>query len=482
MALLSIRTTNTDQNGDLSETWAIRRRLRDYAAVGRKLFWQRFIIYSMAIFLAGAYYDPFLAAISFGGVCLCEAYDGYAFRQILRRRLVTRQDTRSAMAKIYIGTLASSVTIAMFCISVAVQQGIGTGHFLPLFLLVSAAIFAAMNNHHFLPVLGLRLSIYIAAILFIPLRDVWIVRPPLSAGMWLDLFTVLFVLGFLLELSRSFLVGYSAYLTSRKELEDEHKRTKAAYEAKTRFLATVSHELRTPLTSIKGALEMINTGQLGEPPDKMVRLLEMATRNSVRLSDLVGDLLFLQSAEVGKIEYNLQRIDMNALVTEGINQFQPYAAKAKVEIVSETIGDDYFIVGDKSRIEQVLTNLLSNAAKFSDKQSTIYVCLERVGDALRLKVRDEGIGIPDGSEHLVFEEFTQLDGNDNRKFDGTGLGLSISKRIIEAHGGKISYTSQVGVGTTFVIELEATPAPELSLPDENGNVHRLKSEPNKNAA
>jgi signal transduction histidine kinase len=393
---------------------------------------------------------------------MCEVYDHFAFRFILKHKKWSRRTVRRAMLVTYGGTLLSSVTIAAFCIAIAVQQQIGTGHFLPLFLLVSASIFATMNNHQLLPVLLLRLSIYIVTVIFIPARDVWIVSPPLSSDIWLHLFTVLFVLAFILELSRSFLVGYSQFLKSRRELEEEHKRTKQAYETKTRFLATVSHELRTPLTSIKGALELINSGSLGAPPRNMEKLLEIATRNSARLHDLVGDILFIQSAEVGRIDYKFEPLELGDLVKETVERFRPYAEKLGVDIDAAPNPLPVWVTGDRKRLDQVLMNLLSNAAKFSAGQSVIKISIDNNDDTVRLSVADQGIGIAENMQEAVFAEFIQLDAQDDRKFGGTGLGLSISKRIMEAHGGQIGYESQLDLGTTFFIDVRKAAAPVLS--------------------
>lgn len=441
------------------KNWAISRRIRDYAIVGRKLLLQRMAIYTAAIVLSGTYYDPRIALLFFLAVCACEAQEAYILSKVIKQTSWSDRAVRNTMVRLYVSTLLSSVTIALFCISIAMQQNLGGGHFLPLFLLVSASIFAAMNNHHFLKVLALRLSIYVAAILFIAIRDVWIVRPPLSSEIWLHLFTVVFVLAFIFELARSFLTGYSGYLASRRELEEEHEKTRAAYEAKTRFLATVSHELRTPLTSIKGALDLVNSGAAGEPPEKMKRLLDMAGRNGKRLSDLVGDLLFLQSADFGKIAMEIEKLEMGEILQEAIAKFEPYGDKYQVSISADLPSGEYWVDGDRKRIDQVIMNLLSNAAKFSKRGGTVRVWLDAKTDFIRLSVEDQGIGIADGSEKEVFEEFAQLDSHDNRKFEGTGLGLSISKRIVEAHGGTINYISVVNVGTTFWIELKRATAP-----------------------
>lgn len=436
-------------------TWADRHRLRDYAQIGQKLFIQRFVIYSAAILLTGFYYDWGTAAFYFAAVILCELFDFKVFHSVLKRKSLTPRVFRKDMVQVYIGTFFSALTISMFCVSIARLQGLGGGHFFPLFMLVSASIFAAMNNHHFLLVLALRLFIYVAAILYIPIRDVVIVQPPLTSEIWMSLFTVLFVLGFIVELARNFLVGYSVQLASRIELENEHKRALSAIDAKTRFLATVSHELRTPLTSIKGALDMINSGVLGKPPDKMGRLLEMAGRNSDRLGDLVGDLLFLQSSDAGHMTLNKERLDLGRLAHDAVEQTLPYAQRVNVTIRVDATLDEHWIEGDKKRIEQVLLNLLSNAAKFSNAGGDVRVTVETLDDEVYLRVRDEGIGIPKGTETHIFEEFFQIDSQDDRQFEGSGLGLSISKRIVEAHGGQITYDSELGVGTTFVVVFDA---------------------------
>lgn len=433
--------------------WAMKRRLRDYANVGRHLFLQRVVIYSSAILLSGAYYDPYIAAFFLVAVGLYEVFDSYVFHLIVHRKTWAPKNIRNAMIGIHVGTFFSAITNSAFCISISQQQGLVDGHFLPLFMLVSATIFAAMNNHQFLSVLCLRLSIYICAILYIPIHDLWIVRPPLSSELWLHLFTVVFVLGFIVELSRNLLAGYARDLRSRQKLEHEHNLTKQALYAKTRFLATVNHELRTPLTSIKGAFDLINSGALGPAPQKMERLVEVASRNTNKLTDLVDDLLFLQTSDIGKIKFEFRNVDLRELVNEAVERFYFHAKKMEVTVQIQYNSGEYWVCADKKRIDQVIMNLLSNAAKFSKKGGNITVALELLESKVRLSVQDDGIGIPDDSEGLVFAEFAQLDSGDERAYDGSGLGMSISKRIIDAHQGTIGYTSDLGYGTKFYVEL-----------------------------
>ncbi len=452
------------QSNAKAQLWANRRRLRDYAKVGQKLLLQRVAIYSAAIFLAGVYYDWKIAIIFYALVWTAEVYDSAVFRKILTIRKWDDAVVRRCVRAVYVGTVISAVVISAFCISVAIQQGPENGHFMPLFMLFSAAIFAAINNHHFLGVLALRVAIYVAAILYIPVRDIWIMSPPLSSELWLHFFTVLFVLSFIVELSRSFLAGYTDHLRSRRALEEEHERTKAAYHAKTQFLSTVSHELRTPLTSIKGSLEIINSGVLGQPPEKMVKPLDIATRNATRLADLVNDLLLLQKAEAGKIDYFFEVRDVGELVHQTIERFRPFADRKNITISADVPLGEYWARFDSMRLDQVITNLLSNATKFSKDLGEVRVSLKRQDGFVRLSVEDDGIGIADSARNRVFEEFRQVDSSNARKFEGTGLGLNIAKRIIEAHEGKLDFVSKLGVGSTFFIDLHEEAAP---IEDEN---------------
>lgn len=428
---------------------SLKRRLRDYAVIGRQLFLQRIIIYSAAILLAAYYYDTSTALFFYAMVWLGEAFDGYVFNQILRWRDRDWAKARHFVLMIYIGTLFSATVIASFSISLAAQQG-HTMHFWALFMLFSAAVFAAINNHQILSVVVLRLSIYVVALLFIPIRDLVATNPPL----WLQFFTVLFVLSFIIECSRSFLVGYVKNLRYINALVAEHEKTKAAYHAKQEFLATVSHELRTPLTAIKGSLQLINSGALGAVPPKMQHLFNMATGNSESLANLVDDLLDLQRAETGKLELHLEQIELGAVAAATVDRTRPYAARFDVTLHMEQPRREYWVKADRHRIEQVLVNMLSNAAKFSETGGRVEISIGAHDDQISLAVKDYGVGIPKDASDKVFEQFSQVNSSDIRRHGGTGLGMNISRHIMQAHGGEIDFESAEGVGTTFYVTLK----------------------------
>nr|WP_275116156.1 ATP-binding protein [Aliiroseovarius subalbicans] len=238
------------------------------------------------------------------------------------------------------------------------------------------------------------------------------------------------------------------------KLEREHQRTRQALEAKSQFVSTVSHELRTPLTSIRGSLELVLKGLVGEIPEQAKSILEVANRNSVRLAHLIDDLLDLQKIESDELTFHFENLNLGNLILDCVAESAGFATLYEVEIDTKLPDEDVFVSGDEVRLQQVLSNLLSNAIKFSARGQTVEVCLQTQNGKATTYVKDSGIGIPDNAKEVVFERFSQVDSSDTRKAGGTGLGLHISKMIVEKHNGTIDYTSRLGEGTTFKMELE----------------------------
>lgn len=449
-----------------TDTQSLRSRMRDYARVGQRLFMQRVVIFGSGIALAAYYYDTTTALIFYAAIWLSELFDLRVFFLIRRPQIWNEKAIKSHLRYIYLGTVVSASVISLFCISVALQQG-QVSHFMPLFLLFSASVFAAINNNQFLPVLALRLSIYMAAILFIPIYDLIVSGAPLRSELWLQFFTVLFVLSFVIECARSFLVGYVTNLRHVRQIEKEHEKSKAAYKAKTEFISTISHELRTPLTSIKGSLQLLESGVAGDLPEKAAPLLTIANRNSARLSELIEGILTFQESEAGRLTYDFQDLELKSLTTGVVDRMTSYAEGLGVQIEQPTGDQEYWVNADPERLEQVVTNILSNAVKFSHKDGSVRLRLEHVDGIVRLSISDDGIGIPADKSELIFEQFSQIDSSDERSYEGSGLGMSVSSAIIAGHGGKIDFTSEEGVGTTFFFELPAVARPDLEAADNS---------------
>ena len=444
--------TQANAGSSSEETQKLIRQMRHYSAVGLRLFAQRQMIFAAAIGLAAFYYEAWIAITTLVLIVLSEAYDYWIFLQIRRWR---GQDSRTAkrfLYKIYFGTILSASVISFFSLGIAMGPG-PTTHFMPLFLLFAAALFAAMNNHHLVSVLVLRLIIYGLVFLFIPIRDIWMTSAPLQSELWTQFFTSIFVLYFIVDCSRIYLNFYRANVQALDALKVEHEKTKMAYRAKSEFLSTVSHELRTPLASIKGSLDIANSGALGEIPDKVSSVLTIAQRNSVRLNLLIEEILDLQSIESGKMAFKFKPVNLVQLLTNAVNANSPFAHTCKVSVEFEPPPNDVFIRADQTRVEQVLANMLSNAAKFSHPEGKIIVRATVENQMVRIEIVDEGIGLSEDDHDRVFDQFSQVDSSDNRHFGGTGLGMNISKRIMEAHDGLIDYTKNMGPGTTFFLEV-----------------------------
>ncbi len=225
----------------------------------------------------------------------------------------------------------------------------------------------------------------------------------------------------------------------------------AANQAKSRFLANMSHELRTPLNAIIGYAELV-LDETSEPgPAEDLRRIAGAGRH---LLALISDILDLSKIEAGHAAARAEVIEVAALVYEVVATIHPLVRANHNALHVEIDPDVGAIVSDAIRLRQVLFNLLSNAAKFTER-GTITVRAARGAGTLRLEVEDTGIGI--AAEHLprLFSAFTQADDSPTRRYGGTGLGLALTRASCELLGGAVSVRSELGRGSTFTVELPA---------------------------
>ncbi|MEO8024141.1 ATP-binding protein [Polaromonas sp.] len=222
---------------------------------------------------------------------------------------------------------------------------------------------------------------------------------------------------------------------------------------KSEFVSTVSHELRTPLTSIRGSLGLIAGGVGGKLPDAVMKLVEIAKNNCERLIRLINDILDIEKIESGKMQLNLQELALKPLLLQALAANEGFGAAKNVGLRLYCPDETLQVLADSDRLTQVITNLLSNAMKFSPPDGTVEVHVSRAGLGVRVEVRDRGPGIPDEFRKRIFQKFSQADSSDTRQAAGTGLGLNISRAIVERLGGHIGFESETGAGTTFFFEL-----------------------------
>lgn len=436
--------------------------LRDYSRAVRGLTWQRQIIFTAVSATIFWFFDPLLAIIFFTISMLCEYADLRLSSYVDRIKAGDKRATKRAFTGFLINTIISAVTLSIYAVWIGLTEN-GGGMFTALFFLFSGAVYAAINNHQIVSLLVIRLILYGTSFLIMTLRDIVVYQPSLKSEMWLQFVTVVFVMYFVVDCSRVFLRMYRQDLKRLRDLKVEHQRAQAALVLKTQFVAVVSHELRTPLTSIKGSIDLINSGMFGELPPRVQSLLVMAGKSSQRLADLINDLLDLQKLEEGKMTFTMETIDVRSFVADAVQSHQGLAERYDVSLHLQDAGSmPLYIHTDASRLMQVLGNIISNAAKFSPEKGDVFVGLSVTHESVRIYVQDSGLGIPPGSSEKIFERFTQLDSSDQRKFGGTGLGMSISRDIMNALGGTIDYDSELGLGTKFYIELPYSAAPQAN--------------------
>jgi signal transduction histidine kinase len=237
-------------------------------------------------------------------------------------------------------------------------------------------------------------------------------------------------------------------------LERSWRAAQEADRVKEEFFALVSHELRTPLSSIVGYVELLleesEDGDLTEAERQ--RFLAIVDRNARRLQRLVGDLLFVARLEAGKLDLQLTDVDLSLTAREAIDTARQLADREGISL-HEQIAAGLSMHGDGDRLGQVIDNLLSNALKFTPDGGEVGLRLFALDGNAQLEVWDTGIGIPATEQPRLFERFFRASSATDAAVPGVGLGLSITKAIVESHGGRLSFTSEEGRGTTFRVHL-----------------------------
>lgn len=228
-------------------------------------------------------------------------------------------------------------------------------------------------------------------------------------------------------------------------------------EMKSDFISLVSHELRTPLTSILGFSSYMLTGKMGQVADNQKTALESIHRQAKRLSAIISDFLDVSRIESGKIEMKKEPIQVLQIAGRVMEDLRPQANEKSIRVEARSESNEPMIaLGDEQRVAQVLTNLVGNALKFTEREGAIDVVLSRQNGSVLCRVKDTGCGIPPDELDRVFDRFYQVEKVVTRKSGGTGLGLAIVKNIVEAHGGQIWIESELGQGTQVSFTLPAS--------------------------
>ena len=279
-----------------------------------------------------------------------------------------------------------------------------------------------------------------------------------------------------------------------EEIKNTNTKLERLERLKSEFISIVSHELRTPLTAIKNSLEICLSGKAGDVSSIMDNFLNMAQRNVTRLSGIINDLLDLSKVEAGKMDFKFEKANINTPVEFMKNTFDSVAKDKNIDLILEKDDNLSLTYFDNQRIEQVMSNLISNAIKFTNENGKIVVKTENINEAdidkslifgvenpvfykhyVKISVKDSGIGIAHEDLKKVFDQFQQIENPLNRKNGGTGLGLPIAKQLIEAHRGFIWVESELNRGTTFSFVIPVLSEKEKFIVDMEKDISKAKS-------
>ena len=242
-----------------------------------------------------------------------------------------------------------------------------------------------------------------------------------------------------------------------QELALKSRELEVASRHKSEFLASMSHELRTPLNSVIGFSEVLLDRLFGELNEKQEQYLEHIRASGRHLLELLNDILDLSKVEAGKMQLELDRTSLREALEHGVAMVSERADRQGLSLIVALEDGVDFMVADPLRLKQVILNLLTNAVKFTPSGGRVEANAERVGDEIRVSVKDSGLGIAESDQARIFEAFQQGRRDVSASAEGTGLGLTLCRRIVELHGGRLWVDSRLGQGSTFTFAIPETP-------------------------
>jgi signal transduction histidine kinase/DNA-binding response OmpR family regulator len=280
------------------------------------------------------------------------------------------------------------------------------------------------------------------------------------------------------RLAESFVFMESSIRNNIQQALHEKEIAVKASQAKSEFLATMSHEIRTPMNGVLGMTELVLETEISS---EQRRFMEMIKSSGFGLLDIINDILDFSKIEAGKLQIDNHPLQLQELIKHLVTSLSPLAKKKGLQLNYNLPQEmNTWVLGDRIRLRQILTNLISNAIKFTQQGEVLVsaVIFEQSATALSLQIRvqDTGIGIAPENQNRIFESFSQADSSTTRNYGGTGLGLAISKQLIEMMGGSIGFSSELAHGTTFWFDLKLKPT-EQTLSDDALPVSTIQKQP-----
>jgi PAS domain S-box-containing protein len=256
------------------------------------------------------------------------------------------------------------------------------------------------------------------------------------------------------------IVGVMTDVTDKKEageLKENIHQMLEADKMKTEFFSNISHELRTPLNVILGSVQLVelylSKDQYNDSMEKVIRNIATMKQNCFRLLRIVNNLIDISKIDAKAFELHLKNCNIVNVVKEITLSVSDYIENRGIRLIFTTDIEEKTMACDDEKIERIILNLLSNAIKFTPIGGEIIVHICNMDNGICIKVQDNGIGIPENKQNLIFQRFCQVDEMFTRQHEGSGIGLNLVKSLVEMHGGTITFESKVGIGTHFIINL-----------------------------
>lgn len=253
------------------------------------------------------------------------------------------------------------------------------------------------------------------------------------------------------KLQREITAKQNEIHAAHEELLKQNRQLKELDVAKNKFIAVTTHELKTPLSAMVASAEILKLG-LYDTAEQMKEFVDIIHDQGQHLTDLVNDILDFAKIQAGKMDFYIESQDLVAQVQNVLRNFGDMAAAAEVTLSAESLTAPAICYFDDVRMRQVISNIVNNAIKYNRKGGSLTVSIEENADTIKINFQDTGKGMPKEEFDKVFNEFETI-GNLSSHHKGTGLGMPISKKLLEGMGGTIGFTSELGVGTTFWIEV-----------------------------
>jgi signal transduction histidine kinase len=256
------------------------------------------------------------------------------------------------------------------------------------------------------------------------------------------------------------------FIAQQQHIQEQNLNILEASSLKSLFLATISHELRTPMNAIIGFSQILLRPKFGELTNQQLVMVEKILNNGKELLIKINEILDFSQLESGKLALKPEMLDLSAVVSNVVTEIRPLAEAKKLSLLVKTDLKNTSVFNDAVRLRQIFTNLLTNAVKFTESGNIWVEIRETPKNQVTITVKDTGIGIASQDFQNIFAAFHQIDQGISRKYSGTGLGLAIIDSLVGIMGGKICVESQLGVGSTFKIELPR----RINLAADLGNV------------